>query len=169
MGYFIVCRLKKDRTDLIAFGLIWFLVTILPRSSIIPSTELVADYKTYAASMGILFLIAAAFVAVVEYLYKHLMHYHIKLWHKYAVQLDPSCLSVVLPLSATKYGDGGRILVECFIQNAPNKARAYNNYGVSIITKKSQFHQAINYFKKAITMDRYYPDPCNNLAVVFCP
>jgi tetratricopeptide (TPR) repeat protein len=52
------------------------------------------------------------------------------------------------------------------ICNAPEKARAYNNYGVAL-AEKGKFTEAIEYYKKAITMDRRYPDPCNNLAVSF--
>ena len=38
------------------------------------------------------------------------------------------------------------------LQNAPGKARAYNNYGVSLCAKQKN-EQAIPYFKKAMEMD----------------
>jgi len=38
--------LRKDKTHIIAFCSLWFFIGLAPRSTIIPSTELVADYKT---------------------------------------------------------------------------------------------------------------------------
>ena len=53
----IIALLRRNKTDLIVFGLLWFFVYIAPRSTIIPSAELIVDYKTYGASMGWLFVI----------------------------------------------------------------------------------------------------------------
>lgn len=52
LGIYIFSRLRRNSTDLLSFCLLWFFIGILPRSSIIPSTELLADYKTYIASFG---------------------------------------------------------------------------------------------------------------------
>jgi len=64
-------RLSKNKTDLISFGIIWYFLAVLPRSSIIPSTELVADYKTYLASLGLFFLWAYAVAYLVFIIEKH--------------------------------------------------------------------------------------------------
>lgn len=158
-------RLKKDSTDLIAFGLLWFLITILPRSSIIPSTELVADYKTYAASVGLLFLAAGAFLALSDVIVQYITIQHRKLC-KYGLTLCCIAFLVFITMKRNTVWRSGEEFWLNVIQNAPNKARAYNNYGVSL-SEKGKFNDAIYYFKKAIAMDRYYPDPCNNLAVVY--
>ena len=52
----------RDQSSLWLFGPVWFFVALLPRSSIVPSLELMNDYKTYAASIGILFLFASLLV-----------------------------------------------------------------------------------------------------------
>lgn len=162
--FFIYKRLQHNAIDLIAFGLLWFLITILPRSSIIPSTELVADYKTYAASMGLLFLAAGGFVALTEYSMRFCAQH--KLLVKLAASLGFLCFLASITIQRNTVWRSGEDFWLNVIRNAPNKARAYNNYGVSL-SEKSKFHEAIYYFKKAISMDRYYPDPCNNLAVVY--
>ncbi|MFH1456777.1 MAG: hypothetical protein ABIF17_01530, partial [Patescibacteria group bacterium] len=48
----------KNRSNIFTFCTLWFFIAVLPRASIIPSTELVCDYKTHLASFGILFFIA---------------------------------------------------------------------------------------------------------------
>src|SRR5690606_29967116 len=53
------------------------------------------------------------------------------------------------------------------IDNAPQKARADNNYGVELSLKLGKYVESIPYFQKAIDMDPLYPDPYNNIAVVY--
>ena len=67
IGYFVYRLLKKDSVNLVAFGIIWFMICIAPRSSIIPSAELIVDYKTYAASFGWLFVLACGLVWLLLY------------------------------------------------------------------------------------------------------
>src|SRR5205823_4482593 len=55
-------RLRKNSADLLSFALLWFFVSIAPRSSIIPSPELLVDYKTYTASFGWLLFLAIVVV-----------------------------------------------------------------------------------------------------------
>jgi len=53
------------------------------------------------------------------------------------------------------------------LKNAPGKARIYNNYGVELSQKLQKYQESIPYFQHAIAMDKFYPDPHNNLAVVY--
>ena len=53
------------------------------------------------------------------------------------------------------------------LKNAPGKARIHNNYGVELSQKLQKYQESIPYFQHAISMDKYYPDPHNNLAVVY--
>src|SRR5207249_2559265 len=82
------------------------------------------------------------------------------------------CLLLAIPLavSTTKRNiiwSSGLEFWGNIIQNAPGKARAYNNYGVDLSQKMHKFQESVPYFKKAIAMDGNYPDPCNNLAVAY--
>ena len=62
LGVLIVGLLRQNRTHPIAFGLLWFCVALAPRSTIIPSPELLVDYKTYLGSCGWLFVIVSVFL-----------------------------------------------------------------------------------------------------------
>ncbi len=156
--------LYKNKTSLVAFGSLWFFIGLAPRSTIIPSTELLVDYKTYFSSFGILFLGAAGLVYAFE-----------KLTKKIAVQKTVTAYScTVLCMVLLGYATYDRNKVwkssEAFwfniIQNAPKKARAYNNYAVAI-AEQQRYDEAIPYLRKAIKLDRHYPDPWSNIAVCY--
>jgi tetratricopeptide (TPR) repeat protein len=173
IGYLLIKELWRNSTTVIGFGMLWFFCCILPRSSIIPSPELIVDYKTYIASFGWLLVIACAIVYCVQK----------ALWHrvespKIVTYLRPmyaqALLLVVLAIpvgmttiSRNTVWRSGVEFWDSIIKNAPGKARAYNNYGVELSQTHQKFEEAVEYFKKAIAMDSKYPDPCNNLAVAY--
>lgn len=170
IAFLIIKILRKDPTNLIAFGFLWFAITIAPRSSIVPSPELMVDYKTYLASFGWLFIIASALIKLYD-----LAKYHSVKFKNIAerFRLAPfaaGCLAILLGISTAQRNTVWRSGVDFWgniVDNAPGKARAYNNYGVEISQKLGKFAESIPYFQHAIAMDKNYRDPYNNLAVAF--
>lgn len=159
-AYYTFRRLSKNKTDIISFGILWFFIAILPRSSIIPSSELLADYKTYIASIGILFIIAYLLICACTRLTKKEFSQtqQIALWTLF-----------LLPIGYTLYERNKvwRSTVEFWgniVKNSPNKARGHNNYGVALC-EKSKYKEAIPHFERAIALDNRYADPYNNIAI----
>lgn len=155
MLVFVARRLKKDNTDLIAFGLLWFFVCNAPRSTIIASSELVADYKAYLPAIGWLFLIASAVVWFTKKcLYKQNIKYFI------------FGLAVLLG-----YGTYLRNLIwsspisfwQDIVNKGPNKARSLSNLGTEL-NHANRWNEAIPLFEKAIKLEPNYWDAYNNLA-----
>ena len=168
IGSGIAYSLRKNSTNLFAFGLLWFFVSIAPRASIAASTELIADYKTYLSSIGWLFVIASALIYVVQKLLPYLTMPTVPTPYKTPAHIAALVL-ISLPVGIAthqrnKVWRSGEEFWANVLQNAPGRARAYNNYGVAL-SEKGQYADAIPYFKKAATMDAIYPDPLNNLAV----
>ncbi len=164
LAILVLARLHKNRADLVSFALIWFFIAVLPRSSIIPSTELVADYKTYLSSYGIFFLWGIAGAMLISWLEKQLRSHH----HLVRAAII-SCLLIPLGYALYERNKVWRTSQEFWLnilQNAPGKARAYNNYGVSLCSQQKNA-DAIPYFQKAIELDKIYSDPHNNLAVAY--
>lgn len=169
IGYFVYRLLAKNKTNMIAFGLIWFMICIAPRSTIIPSAELLVDYKTYAASFGWLFVLACGLVALVNFITTSVTSRS-----KLSVLCVQSPIALVCMLSLgyvtmarnTVWRSGLEFWGN-MLKNAPGKARIHNNYGVELSQKLQKYQESIPYFQHAIAMDRYYPDPHNNLAVVY--
>ena len=51
-----------ERSNLVSFGVAWFFVALLPRTTFVPSSDLVGDYKTFFASVGMMILLSGVFV-----------------------------------------------------------------------------------------------------------
>lgn len=168
IGSVVVHLLRKNSVNLVAFGLLWFFISIAPRATFIPSSELLADYKTYIPSMGWLFVLACALVYGIEWITTTLNKAGV-----FAYRVVPLASLFLVGICAG-FGTYQRNTVwrtaEEFwfnvLSNAPGRARAYNNYGVSL-SEQGKHQQAVPYFKKAVAMDHLYPDPLNNLAVCY--
>jgi len=154
----------------VSFGLLWFFIVTLPRASIVPSTELLADYKTYTASIGLFFVCAYLIMHILVWVYDRYLR---------SVSTVPKIsatgfysITITLLLSLCAYAAYVRNTVwrspEEFwldiIKHAPKKARAFNNYGVTLC-EKGDNERAVEYFTQAIALDAFYADPYNNLAV----
>jgi len=166
----VLYHLRKNSASLFAFGALWFFVCIAPRSSIIPSSELLVDYKTYLASVGWLFLLAAGLIKLVQAIPTMSKQFASLARQSYTKPALLSSFTLFLGLCAFQRNTIWRSGLEFWaniIRNAPGKARAYNNYGVELSQVQQKFKESIPYFKKAISMDKNYPDPCNNLAVAY--
>lgn len=163
--------LYTHRTHVIAFGALWFFICIAPRSSIIPSPELLVDYKTYTASIGWLFILACGIIKGLEFLISLLRDKQRRLMHKpetrallSAALIAPFCF---MTWNRNLIWSSGQLFWMNVIQNAPSKARAYNNYAVELSQNNKRYREAIPYFKKAASMDKEYSDPLNNMAVCY--
>ncbi|MGD1997960.1 MAG: tetratricopeptide repeat protein [Candidatus Dependentiae bacterium] len=197
LSFAVLRRSVRTQTPVLSFGLLWFFITMAPRTSIIPSSELVVDYKTYLASMGWLLVLSYSIVAIVRWMStqdisrpasrNHNSGHRIKSGETLISQLYyPALCSFTFMLSIGTYHrnqvwSSGRAFWHDVITNAPENARGYNNYGVEILkeadmlaeNKTTQpqalaiYKEAVTAYKKAIALDPYYPDPYSNASVVY--
>jgi len=190
-GY-ILYRLIKNPTDIFSFCCLWFFILVLPRASIIPSTELIADYKTYLASLGI-FLGMSMIIVRVLHLFNmlepstpltlSLSKGHSacpsKPWRSRELVEECSVNKLFLILSAAfflclGYSTSVRNTIwsssQAFwwdvIQKSPSKARAYNNYA-NALAEQQKFEDALPFYEKALMLDRKYVDAWNNRAIAY--
>lgn len=163
----IVLALRKNRTSPYAFGMLWFFICLAPRSTIMPSTELLADYKTYLASIGWLFILAMTLVWLYQWAKQR---YH---WLAYPIvylslSITGITLLSVLTYERNKIWQSGVSFWADVVCKSPNKARGYNNYGMHLFSEKNDLTQAIWCFKRAIALEpTTYPDPYNNLSAAY--
>lgn len=162
----IAYALRNNRTSLYAFGLLWFFVCIAPRSSIMPATELMCDYKTYLASVGWLLVLALLLLAIYQWAQKK-----IPFLQNTFITLFLALLAIVLLglsiYERNKVWRSGRAFWCDITEKSPGKARGYNNYGVCLLDQHN-VKLAIWCFKKAIQLEPFtYPDPYNNLSAAY--
>jgi len=160
---------KNKKMSFFAFGFFWFLITMAPRTTLIPSPELVSDYKTYLASVGILFILGVClswcFLKASENVGS--LASHLKMPSVQYITL----MILMLPLGYSMYQ---RNLVwsssvrfwQDTVEKAPNKARAHNNFGVALV-EAGKHDEAIKEYLTAIALDKNYSDPWSNVSVAY--
>jgi protein O-mannosyl-transferase len=156
----------KKQQPLVAFGFAWFLIAMFPRTSIFPTTELICDYKTYPASLGMMVVLASIFVQAFSYATRQWAKTPER--QKVALGITAFCLCFMLA-GASKmrsyvweselsfWGD--------VLRKAP-KARVYNNYAVALWDAGRQAEAFAN-FDEAIKRDEGYAEPHVNLATIY--
>lgn len=153
------------------FGLLWFFITMAPRTTIIPSPELVCDYKTYLASVGIIFLLALLLVYLAGLGTNIIKE---KGWLSSLPEIHVRLLLITAFMLPLGYSTYYRNLVwkSCIgfwqdnVNKAPLKARAHNNLGVALC-EGGKLDDAIREYQTAINLDGYYSDPLSNIAVAY--
>lgn len=168
IGIFIARRLRKDKIDTLSFCFLWFFIGLAPRSTFIPSTELLADYKTYFSSFGICLLFAIILTQLFVFIKNKISE------SEYPPAVHHPLIASTFLISFLGFSTYERNTVwetaELFwadvLVHSPHKARAHNNYGTAIAIK-GDHQKAAFHFKKATNLDKFYPDPWNNLAVTY--
>ncbi len=161
----ICLLLKKDKTHPIAFGGLWFLICVLPRASIIPSAELLVDYKTYLASFGLFWI----FAYLINYIINKFVNCKYLKRAKFLIIGFLIFLLASLTYTRNQVWKTGISFWQDVIIKAPKKARGFNNYGKYLLDDK-RYDLAILAFKNAIELNNnskqetFYWDPYQNLA-----
>lgn len=155
-GVLIARRLRRMPADPFMFGILWFFIATLPRASILPSSELVADYKTYLSSFGILFFNALAIHTMLN-----ATHSTPRIFFTYTFLLLACAGGTYLRNTIWR---SGTEFWYSIVTRAPRKARAWNNYGVALSEAGKQ-REALAQFQYAIFLDKRYADPYGNMAV----
>lgn len=150
------------------FGFAWFFIAMLPRTSVFLTTELICDYKTYPASLGIMMVLAYGIVQlslVVSTYVAGLMDQKNRLvygcWAGTALCL---MLSVTTGIRKTVWRSELDFWGDC-IAYTP-KARGLNNYAIAL-WERGKTDEAISHFRQAIEKDDWYAEPHINMATIY--
>jgi len=126
------------RKKWIAFGGIWFFITLLPVCHIIPHHELLAEHYLYLPSYGFCLIVALLFTALLEN-------------KKYLPLILPAFIAIIVLFSlriVDRNGDwkDGMTIWSKTVSTVPRCARAQNNLGVEYI-KERKYSEALTHFK----------------------
>lgn len=163
IGTSIFLLLIKNKQSLFAFSFLWFFIAIMPRASIIPACELVADYKTYLSSIGIFFMLSLCVIELIELTKQH-FHYYLPFF----IALTSSALLIISYATYSRnlvWSDEKAFWLD-IIEKAPLKARGHNNYGTAL-QDAGEYEQSLIHFKRAIEIDAKYPDPWINSSISY--
>ena len=194
--FLILCIILKmlSKNRWIAFGGIWFFITLLPVCHIIPHHELLAEHYLYLPSYGFCLIAALLFTSQLEnnrhsaFIYFSLFCIIVlfslriidrnrdwkdgmTLWNK-TVKSVPRCARAQNNLGAEhiKSGDGdykeAMPHLEAALQIKPDYAEAYNNLGL-VYKEQGFYDQATKSFAKAIKYKKRYFEAINNIATMY--
>jgi Tfp pilus assembly protein PilF len=140
LGFLFILFLNFRTNKYISFGIIWFLITLLPTSNIIPIGTLVADRYMYLPSIGFFLLIS---VTLVKY----------KKTFLYSLFFLIIFLSL-LTIKQNKVWENNFTFWTHNLKHEPRDAIAHNNLGNYYFQKK-EFEKALNQYNLAL---KYNPD-----------
>ena len=157
---------SSRKTSPIAFGLLWFLFSLVPSSSVIPLSEVTNDHRMFFPFVGLVLSVTWAIALLV-----------IKFEHKFVVASWQKTLfitGIILILAGHGYGTYRRnevwrtdesLWYDVSIKS-PNNGRGLMNYGLSQMSK-GRYEIALSYYKRALnTSYRNHPYLAINLGVV---
>jgi protein O-mannosyl-transferase len=150
------------RLPLIAFGLSWFVLQVLPTNSVIPRLDLLSERNLYLASIGILLVTVLIGVYMTERLSRMLRRPRMVQFSVGAVSLT---LIVLLCLATNVrnhlYHDA-ILLWSDAVKKSPGKARPHNNLGHAY-AEHGEWNLAIEEFRIALTLQPDYSLAQRNL------
>ena len=148
------------RTRMIGFGLLWFLIALLP-TALFPLAEVMNDHRTFLPFVGLVIAIAGAAALLVARLDRQ------PSWTKIAT----TC-AVVLFLCASAYATFQRnkvwkteeTLWHDVVLKSPRNGRGLMNYGLTLMAR-GDYSGALDYFRRAEPLTPHYSVLMINLAI----
>jgi protein O-mannosyl-transferase len=161
IGFVFIIFKTAKKHPIIAFGLAWFLLTLLPSSSIIPLAEVLNDHRPFFGYIGL----SLVSVYCLAYLYNRFKD-------KYPLRMSYMALTPIVLLlhGAGTYhqnkiwSSGESVWKEATIKS-PKNGRAWMNYGNALMARGS-YSEAQVAFDKALEVWPYYPYIFINRAVL---
>jgi hypothetical protein len=153
-----ISRDGSPNLRLIAFGILWFFLTLSVESSVIPIIDLIFEHRLYLPLVGVVTAVPAAVMMVP--------------WGGGKASSKAACIgfmliSLVLALTAYNRNSVWKSEVSIWadtVENSPNSARAWNNLGAAYIKQKDPSN-SLKAITRSIELDPSKADAWNNLGV----
>jgi Tfp pilus assembly protein PilF len=147
-------NLKLLSLRLASFGIMWFFITLLVESSIVPIKDVIVEHRLYLPSAG--FFIAS--ISLTDYFIKNsgLKRFLI--------------IFIVVLLSISAYSRNSlwndpQKMWEDVVSKAPNNVRAYTELG-AVFRDEGRYAEANMQFEKALKINKNYPLTYYNLGEI---
>lgn len=156
MLVYIAYRLfRKNR--LASFGIAWFVVTLLPESSILPLPDVIYEHRLYLPMVGVS-------MACVSLLYTWT-----RAWARAIVVVVAGLLVVFLGFLTFERNNVWKDELSLWadvVSKSPGKARPYNNRGKAHL-ERGMYENALYDFNRALVLNPSYGDAYSNRGTVY--
>jgi tetratricopeptide (TPR) repeat protein len=162
--FIAVVAARKDRFRPVSFGILWFLVALLP-TSLIPLAEVTNDHRVFFPYVGLALAVSWAILLALERWKKSVPPD--RAFHRWAAA------GIALLLAAYAYGTYQRNAVwrseetlwRDVTRKSPGNARGLMNYGLALMGKRD-YRGAERYFTDALRQSPSYPYLHVNMGVL---
>lgn len=147
---------KYGKNKIYLFSLLWFFITIIPVSGIIPINKIIAEHYLYLPSLGI-FLAAALF-------FSNLMDFESKIIRRVAIFVTVFIISALITRTIMRNFDWRDPVVfyTKSLSQSPASVPMMHNLAMTY-ADRGQYDQAIAEYKKIISLADVYPNTHHNL------
>ena len=155
----ILAALSK-KTCVISFGLLWFLIALLP-TSLFPLAEVMNCYRTFLPYIGLVIAIAGAAKLLAARMDRQ------RSWTKIAVTCAAAlflCANAYATFQRNKVWKTEETLWHDVVLKSPRNERGLMGYGIQLMAK-NDFTGALDYFHRAQQLTPRYPELLINLAI----
>ena len=146
---------KRKNLMMAGFGISWFILTLLPESSIIPIIDVIVEHRLYLPLFGVVLVFASIYGGLARFRRSRLIlaaaiifFFGWLTYQRNLVWKDPVSLW------------------EDNVAKAPGRARIHGNLGKAYLDK-GRYERAAEEFKKLIEIDPTFASAYNNLAVIY--
>jgi protein O-mannosyl-transferase len=150
----------SKKTRMIGFGLLWFLVALLP-TSLFPLAEVMNDYRTFLPYMGLVIAIAGAAALLVGRLDRQ------RSWAKIAATCTVAlflCANAYATFQRNKVWKTEETLWHDVVLKSPRNGRGLMTYGITLVNN-GNFAGALDYLHRAQQFTPPYSVLLINLAI----
>ena len=147
---------------IVGFGFLWFYLTLLPESSVVPIADLIYEHRTYLPMVGLMIALAGA----VGIFYNNYNFYN-----RYKVYCAAFGGIFLLLLSAATmrrayvWGNEVRLWGDIY-EKAPNKPRANKNYGV-VLAAAGKYEEGVKRLARAVELEPENADYWSNFGTAY--
>ncbi|HDL65288.1 MAG TPA: tetratricopeptide repeat protein [Proteobacteria bacterium] len=151
----LACFYRENNLSIIAFGIFWFILTLLPESSIIPIIDVIVEHRLYLPLFGA--------VVVFTYFYGSLARFRRT---RFILGVAVVFLLGWLTYQRNLVWRDPVSLWEDNVAKAPGRARIHGNLGKAYLDQ-GRYERAADEFKRLIEIDPTFAGAYNNLAVIY--
>ncbi len=156
---------RKDRTMPIAFGIMWFLIVVLPTSSgVVPLAEVVNDHRMFLPFIG-LTIVGSWDIALAAQRLEGILHRSLALRACFVVLIFALfCGHAYGTFQRNKVWKNEETLWYDVMLKSPRNARGIMNYGLALMSK-GDLRGALGYFERGLALSPDYAYLHINLAI----
>jgi len=147
----------------IAFGILWFFITLAVESSVFPIEDVIFEHRLYLPSIGLIISFATGMALALEHLK---IPSPVRKFLYCSFMVSALLVLAVMTYSRNNIWRSESSLWQDVTEKSPGKARGHYNLGLAY-QKQGRIPDAIKSYQKAVSIKSDYVDAIYNLATCY--